>query len=155
MNNIPDYLRQQVMFFEGKIDIPYSYKSTFKSIISGDNIGAKGEAVVSKSSFSDDHSPLSLDYIRGQTEGKVNYENYTLSAGAAVIATKIEFKIEPLNFFGFEPLEEWFDIDYDPFVGLDLSLGSIGLGASVGAENSIYAAYGIGIGVKFGAEKDE
>jgi toxin YxiD len=52
-------------------------------------------------------------------------------------------------------LEEWLGIEYDPYIGVDLSLGSAGASASVGLETSVYAALGIGVGVKGGFEKDE
>ena len=88
-----------------------------------------------------------------QAEAKSNYENYTVSGAAGVATVKVELKLEPLNFFGYESLEEWFGFDYDPSIGVDFSLGSIGVGASIGLETSIYAAYGVG--VKAGMEEDK
>lgn len=155
MDDIPDFLEQKVLYGESNVRVPYAQESIKESLLYGQNIGLKTEAVVSKTTFSGDSSPLATDFIFGQAEAKANYENYTLAAGAGVSAAKVELKLEPLNFFGYEPLEEWFGFEYDPFVGLDISLGSIGVSGSVGLENSIYAAYGIGVGVKAGLEEDK
>lgn len=150
-----DSVKQKVLFGEINVTAPYSMDSITKSLLHGQHVGLKTEAEISKSSFSGDVSPLSGDVIFGQVEAKANYENYTVSGAAGVAAVKVELKLEPLNFFGYEPLEEWFGFDYDPFIGVDFSLGSIGVGASVGLETSIYAAYGVGIGVKAGMEEDK
>ncbi|KUP09456.1 hypothetical protein Q75_00610 [Bacillus coahuilensis p1.1.43] len=155
MDNTPGFLDQKLLYGRMDVNIPYSFKSLSNEIVYGQNIGIKTEAAVSKTSFSHDSSPASLDIYFGQADGKANIENYTASAGGSVSATKIELKIEPLNFFGYEPLEEWFGIEYDPYIGADLSLGSLGIGGSVGLETSVYAALGIGVGLKGGFEKDE
>ncbi|RIW28244.1 hypothetical protein D3H55_22020 [Bacillus salacetis] len=154
MDDIPDTVDQRVLYGKMGASIPYKPKALGDAFLYGQQIGVKTEAGVSKSSFKHDNSPLAADFSFGQGEAKVNYENYTASAGAEVNAAKVEVKLEPLNFFGYEPLEEWFGIEYDPYVGVDFSLGSAGASASFGMETSIYAAWGIGVGVKGGLEKD-
>lgn len=155
MHDHPDSVNQKVLYGDGGISVPYGFKSLYESTIYGQNIGFKSEAGVAKSTFSHENSPLNGTFNFAQGEAKINYEDYTYSAGAGVSAAKVELKLEPLNFFGYEPLEEWFGFNYDPFVGVDISLGSIGVSGSVGLETSIYAAYGVGVGVKAGLEKDE
>ncbi|PGT80387.1 MULTISPECIES: LXG domain-containing protein [Bacillaceae] len=155
MDDIPDHVSQKILYGDMGISVPYGLESFTKSTIYGQNIGFKSEAGVAKSSFSHENSPLNGTFNFAQGEAKLNYEDYTYSAGAGVSAAKVELKVEPLNFFGYEPLEEWFGFNYDPFVGVDISLGSIGVSGSVGLETSIYAAYGVGVGVKAGLEKDE
>ncbi|MGM0807411.1 MAG: T7SS effector LXG polymorphic toxin [Bacillota bacterium] len=155
MDNVPDYLGQKVLFGESKVSVPLSRESITNSLLYGQNLGMKVEAGVSKSTFSSDKSPVSADFLLGQGELKANIENYTMSAGAGVSAAKTEVKVEPLNFFGYEPLEDFFGFDYDPYIGVDVSFGSLGAGGSLGMENSVYAALGIGIGIKFGLEEDK
>ncbi|MCC5803191.1 ribonuclease YeeF family protein [Rossellomorea vietnamensis] len=154
MDNIPEYLQQRLSYGELSFDVPYKPSSIWNSLLYGQNIGLKNEIGMSHTKFSNDNFPLASEFKFAQTDAKINYENYTLSMGAEATAAKIELKLEPLNFFGYEPLEEWFGIDYDPYIGADLSLGSIGATASVGLENSVYAALGIGVGLKGGLEKD-
>ncbi|MGD6849014.1 LXG domain-containing protein [Rossellomorea aquimaris] len=155
MDDVPEFVDQKVLYTDMGAAMPYTPLAFGKSVLMGQQIGFKTEAGISKSSFSHDNSPLGGDISFGQGEAKVNYENYTASAGAEVSAAKVELKLEPLNFFGYEPLEEWFGFEYDPYVGVDLSLGSAGASASVGLETSIYAALGIGVGVKGGFEEDK
>jgi toxin YxiD len=81
------------------VSMPYTPLAFGKSVIMGQQVGGKLKAGVSKSSFSHDNSPVAGDISYGQAEAKVNYENYTASAGAEVSAAKVELKIEPLNFF--------------------------------------------------------
>lgn len=155
MDDLTDSINQKVLYGDMEISAPYGLKSFSESTMLGQNIGFKSEAGVAKSTFSHENSPLKGTFNLAQGEAKLNYEDYTFSVGAGVSATKIEVKLEPLNIFGYEPLEEWFGFNYDPFVGVDISLGSIGVSGSVGLENSIYAAYGVGVGVKAGLEKDK
>ncbi|WP_110113580.1 hypothetical protein [Bacillus sp. CGMCC 1.16541] len=155
MNNNDSFVEQQLLSGEVKGHIPYQYNALENSILHGQLIGGKAEAVVSKSAFSHEKSPLKGDFIAGQAEAKANIENYTASLGAEATAAKIELKLEPLNFFGYEPLEEWFGFEYDPYVGLDIMLGTVGVGASIGMETGAKVGAGIGLGGKVGLEKDE
>ncbi|WP_052504479.1 LXG domain-containing protein [Rossellomorea aquimaris] len=155
MDDVPAFLEQKVLYGQMDTDIPYSFKSAGESLLYGQNIGFKTDAMVSKTTFSHDSSPLALDLAFGQADAKANIENYTASAGVGVSAAKTELKLEPLNFFGYEPLEEWFGFNYDPYIAVDLSLGSMGVSGSVGMETGVYAAYGIGIGLKGGLEEDK
>ncbi|PAD36252.1 LXG domain-containing protein [Terribacillus saccharophilus] len=143
-------LKTKLLYGDFQADVPYAFNSISNSILYGQNIGGKIEAGVGKVEISHDNSPISGSFNFGQAEAKANYEDYTLSAGASASAVKLEIKVEPLNFFGYEPLEEWFGIEKDPYLGVDILLGSAGIGGSVGMETSIYAAYGIGVGGKAG-----
>jgi toxin YxiD len=155
MDNVPSFLEQKFIYGQMDADIPYSFKSTGESLLYGQNIGLKTEAIASKTTFAHDNSPAALDLAFGQAEAKANVENYTASAGIGVAAAKTELKLEPLNWFGYEPLEEWFGFDYDPYIAVDVSLGSAGVSGSVGMETGVYAAYGIGVGIKGGLEEDK
>ena len=123
--------------------------------ISGDLIGGKAELAVSHSRLAHEVSPARLDFKLLQADANAGIENYSIGIGAKVSATHSELIINPLNWFGYEPLEEWFGIEWDPYIGVEASLGSIGASVKAGMENELYAAYGIGIGIKFGAEKNE
>lgn len=155
--DVPDFVDQKLFYGDFDMALPYNLPgSTWDSLKHGQHMGVKVEADVSKSTFKDNDFPLSADFIIGQGELKANAENYTASAGASVSAAKLEIKLEPFNFFGYKPLEEWFGFEYDPFIGVDISLGSLGLGGSVGMETSAKVGAGlIGIGGKIGLEKDE
>jgi toxin YxiD len=156
MDDVPSALEQKFIYGSMDIDVPYSLEAIGDSLLYGQNIGIKTEGSVSKTTISHDKSPASLNIEFGKVEAKANAEDYTVSAGAGVSAAEIELKIEPLNFFGYEPLEEWFGFEYDPYIAVDFSLGSAGINGSFGLlETGVYAAYGIGVGVKGGFEKDD
>ncbi|WEZ08544.1 LXG domain-containing protein [Priestia flexa] len=155
MDNVPSFVDQKLLFSEVQGAVPYELDSLKNSLQYGQLIGGKLNGTVSKSSFSHDRSPLSGDFIAGQAEAQANVENYTLNLGTELSAAKIETKIEPLNFFGYKPLKEWFGIEYNPYVGVDILLGSVALGGSVGAETGGKVALGVGVGGKFGFEKED
>ncbi len=142
----------RMFYLDGQFTVPRELDAAF---LSGSLIGAKGEAAVNHSRLAHENSPLSLDFYLGRVSGNASVENYSASIGAKAEATGAELKVNPFNWFGFEPLEEWFGIEWSPYVGVEFSLGSIGASASVGLNNELYAAYGIGVGIKFGAEKDD
>ncbi|MDQ0233137.1 hypothetical protein [Metabacillus malikii] len=144
---------QKLFYADGQVVLPVL--DFTDSFISGSLIGGKAEAAVSHSRLAHENSPARLDmkFLHGETVAGI--ENYTASVGAKVSATTAEISVNPLNWFGYEPLEEWFGLEWDPYIGVEASLGSIGASAKVGLNNELYAAYGIGIGLKFGAEKDE
>ncbi|WJV19922.1 LXG domain-containing protein [Rossellomorea marisflavi] len=155
MDDMPSALQQKFIYGEVDVDLPYSFQSAGEALLYGQNFGVKMDGAISKTTISHEKSPASLDVEFGKAEAKANIENYTASAGIGVSAADFELKIEPLNFFGYEPLEEWFGIEYDPYIAVDFSLGSAGINGSVGLETGIYAAYGLGVGIKGGLEKDE
>jgi toxin YxiD len=136
--------------------IPYSISSLSEKLLYGQLIGGKAGAVVSKSSFSHEKSPIGVDITEGVAEASAAYENYGISAGAEATAAKIEVKVEPLNWLGYEPLEEWFGIKYDPYVRGDILLGSASIAGSLSPEETgAQVSFGVGTGVHFGFEKDE
>lgn len=137
--------------FQGKIGLA-EFDDDF---ISGDLIGGKAEFAVSHSRLAHEVSPARLDFKLLQADANAGIDNYSIGVGAKVAATHSELIINPLNWFGYEPLEEWFGIEWDPYIGVEASLGSIGASVKVGMDNELYGAYGVGIGIKFGAEKDE
>jgi toxin YxiD len=151
-----DAIKPLVLYYNSSNVIPYSLNAFEKRLNTGQNLGYKTEMGAAKSTFASDDFPLSLDFSFAQAEAKANFENYTANFNAGVTATKLEVKVKPFELFGDDLWEEWFDFDeFDPYVGIDVSLGSAGVGFSTGLENSVYAAWGIGIGVKGGLEKDE
>ncbi|QXE00988.1 LXG domain-containing protein [Terribacillus sp. DMT04] len=150
-----DSLRARAIYGETKSYLPYGLDTLTSNILYGQHIGAKVEAGIGKIEATHENSPLSGTVNFGQAEGKANYEDYTVSAGLNASIAKIEIKLEPFNFFGFEPLEEWFGLKKDPYVGFDVLLGSVGVGASVGQETGAYASYGLGYGAKIGFMPEE
>lgn len=151
-----DAVKAQMLHFNANNVIPYGLDSFKDKLSHGQHIGLKGEAGVAKANFGSDSFPLSLNFDFAQADAKVNVENYTAAASAGASAVKFEVKLEPFNFFGTDLLEEWFGFDeYDPYIGVDISFGSAGVSWSGGLENSLYAAAGIGVGVKAGLEEDK
>jgi toxin YxiD len=123
--------------------------------VSGDLIGGKAEFAVSHSRLAYEVSPAKLDFKLLQADANAGIENYSVGVGAKVSAIHSELVVNPLNWFGYEPLEEWFGLEWDPYIGIEASLGSVGASVKAGLNNELYAAYGIGLGIKFGAEKNE
>ncbi|MFP7479022.1 T7SS effector LXG polymorphic toxin [Terribacillus saccharophilus] len=148
-------LKAKVLYGETKFYAPYGFDSLKDNFLYGQHIGQKIEAGVGKIEVSHDNSPLSSTINFGQVEAKTNYEDYTASAGINASIAKIEFKLEPFNFFGYDALEEWFGIEKDPYLGFDVLLGSAGVGGSIGQETGIYASLGLGFGSKFGIMPEE
>jgi toxin YxiD len=88
MDNLSDSVSQKVLYGDMGISVPYGLKSFSESTIYGQNIGFKSEAGVAKSTFSHENSPLNGTFNFAQGEAKINYEDYTFSAGAGVSAQK-------------------------------------------------------------------
>ncbi|MET3689162.1 hypothetical protein ABIC37_004708 [Priestia megaterium] len=155
MDDIPGFLSQQVLYGEAEVAMPYSYKSMIESIDYGQTIGLKGEVGVSKSSFHTKDSAVSADFTFGKAEAQANYENYQVNLGAKAAVGKAEFKVEPLEFPWVNKIQKAVGLDYDPYVGVDLSVGSIGISGSLGKETGIHAALGVGAGFSYGFQEDE
>ncbi|MBY0030411.1 LXG domain-containing protein [Priestia aryabhattai] len=156
MDDVPSYVSQQFLAGEMEVSLPYSVTAVSDKILYGQLIGGKGSAVFSKSSFSHEKSPASLDITEGVAEFNAGYEDYGVSAGAEASIAKVEVKVEPLNWFGYEPLEEWLGIEYDPYIGVDVLIGSASIEGSLKPEEiGVQASLGIGGGVKVGFQKDE
>jgi hypothetical protein len=155
MDDIPGFLSQQVLYGEAEVAMPYSYKSMIESIDYGQTIGLKGEVGVSKSSFHTKDSAVSADFTFGKAEAQANYENYQVNLGAEAAVGKAEFKVEPLEFPWVNKIQKAVGLDYDPYVGVDLSVGSIGISGSLGKETGIHAALGVGAGFSYGFQEDE
>ncbi|PWI59190.1 hypothetical protein DCS65_20590 [Bacillus subtilis] len=141
---------------EGNIEVSLPYLQSFTdSFLSGEMIGGAAEANIINANFDHKKSPALFKVKIGHGETKAGIENYSVGIGASASIADAELTIHPFNWFGYEPLEEWFGIEYDPYFGVTASIGSVGVEVKTGLENELYAAEGIGLGIKFGAEKDD
>ncbi|WEZ63245.1 LXG domain-containing protein [Bacillus subtilis] len=152
-------LESKELFFrmaEGNIEVSLPYLQSFTdSFLSGEMIGGAAEANIINANFDHKKSPALFKVKIGHGETKAGIENYSVGIGASASIADAELTIHPFNWFGYEPLEEWFGIEYDPYFGVTASIGSVGVEVKTGLENELYAAEGIGLGIKFGAEKDD
>ncbi|MCP1357225.1 hypothetical protein [Aneurinibacillus migulanus] len=145
-------LNARILTGAGEMNIPISDKQLVKDLATGSFIGGKAEVSAFESTLK--HDDIEAKLKVGTAEAKAGIENYSVGAGAEASAVKLETKKKLFTFFGYSPLEEWFGIS--PYVGVDISLGGTGVSASVGLQNEVYAADGIGVGVKFGVDiKDD
>ncbi|MEC0494475.1 ribonuclease YeeF family protein [Bacillus glycinifermentans] len=130
-------------------------QDTPKYILAGETVGLKIEGDIIDAEIGHEKSPVSFEAKFGHAQANANISEYTASIGGEASVAEAEITVNPLNWFGYEPLKEWFNIDIDPYVGLGVSIGSVGVGGSVGLENEIYAADGVGLSFKFGAKLEE
>ncbi|MDQ0213963.1 hypothetical protein J2S13_000358 [Oikeobacillus pervagus] len=144
---------QKVLSLDGDVMIP-APSQLDEMFLAGALISEKIEGNMSDSKLADEKSPVSLNFKLGNAEAKAGIENHSVGAEIKANPAKVGVNVELLNWFGYEPLDEWFGVEWDPYIVIEASIGSAGVKAQVGMENEIYAAYGIGLGIKFGAEKD-
>lgn len=150
-------LESKELFFrlaEGNLEVSLPFLQSFTdSFLSGEMIGGVAEANIINANFDHKNSPALFKVKIGHGETKAGIENYSVGIGASASIADAELTIHPFNWFGYEPLEEWFGIEYDPYFGVTASIGGVGIEVKTGLENELYAAEGIGLGIKFGAEK--
>ncbi|NPC91499.1 hypothetical protein HOO54_04380 [Bacillus sp. WMMC1349] len=135
--------------------VPYHPKGLATSLITNKLIGFKGEANGLKAEFDHKKSPVSVGVDVGHAEAGASIENYSASVGASASVADAEVVVSPFNWGGYKPLEDWFGCEWEPYIGTSASIGGVGAEAKVGLENEIKAAFGVGIGFKFGIEREE
>ncbi len=118
-------------------------------------IGASAEGNLADMEIGHEKFPVSFEAKVGHAQLDANISEYSASLGGEASVAEAELTITPLNWLGYEPLKEWFGIDIDPYIGVGVSVGSVGIGGSFGLQNEIYAADGVGVSFKFGAKLDD
>jgi hypothetical protein len=126
-----------------------------KYLLAGQMIGASAEGNLADMEIGHEKFPVSFEAKVGHAQLDANISEYSASLGGEASVAEAELTITPLNWLGYEPLKEWFGIDIDPYIGVGVSVGSVGIGGSFGLQNEIYAADGVGVSFKFGAKLDD
>ncbi|ADC49949.1 transposase [Alkalihalophilus pseudofirmus OF4] len=145
---------QRMFYANGEVQLP-SLSGFNEAFSDGDLIGGKTEAAVSHSNLAHENSPVSFDMKLFYGDAHAGIENYSAGAGAGAGVAKAGLQINPLNFFGYEVLSEVFNIDKSPYIGVNVGIGSAGASAKFGTESEIFAALGLGVGIKFGVDDVE
>ncbi|WP_307893349.1 ribonuclease YeeF family protein [Bacillus swezeyi] len=140
---------------EAEIGAPYNPDKFVDNYLSNSFMGGKMEANGIKVNFDHENSPARVGLDFGHAEAGAGIEDYGASIGASASLADVEVVVSPFNWNGYKPLEEWFGWDYNPYIGVEFTVGGAGVEAKVGTETELKVAAGVGIGLKLGAEKDE
>ncbi len=132
------------------------FSNVFNTLLSGDMIGGSAELNGINAVINHEKSPLALEFKLLHAGVEANVSNTGGGLGGSASVSEVGVTASPLNWFGYEPLEEWFGIENkNPYIGVGFSIGSLGLGASANEGFEVYIADGVGISFKAGIEDED